>query len=252
MKRKLDLITEENNIIQSNKLLSIPNEIQIQILYECENQKDMYNLGIVCKQMYMIYNSLKYDSNLYKFYQKNYNSVIPQIFEFERVIKKSKYTYIDFNSKYSRCKYCKEKNYNCDFNIQCNICIQNNLQCEKKKIQRRINFNKKSRYCNSLNNHINGSKIIMKHIDEIQNIGKKICERCNNLEYCSTNSIILNSCCDISNCTHSNILNTSLSLFSWYNFTNYYHTHAICEICFNSLEKTTNIPIYNNHIFVTK
>jgi hypothetical protein len=233
---------------QTSKLLLLANEIKFMILSSCENDRDMLNLGKTCESLYRLYIFIVNDPRKYNFYQTRYNSPIPRMFEFKAIQKKRIHSYVIFNEKYSKCVECEKKKLCCDTKSRCNNCTRANIQCEKKETKRKLFIKRGERYCNSIDYSTSFTRLIMSHKDDIQKIGKKICDRCGELAFCNNNSIVLNNCCNVNFCIYSNINHLTMNLYGT-NFSNHCHSHQLCEICYNSIGKTTPITLYNNYTF---
>jgi hypothetical protein len=234
--------------IQICKFLLIANELKLMILYSCENIQDMLNLAKSCQMMYRLYFLIVNDPRHYIFYQTKYNSPIPRIIEFKKIQRKRKNTYVVFDAKYSRCVECKKENLYCDTNTICRNCTVKNIQCEKKESEKRLFFKKQERYCHSINYHTSFTKLIMEHKSKVEKIGKRICDKCREFDFCDNYSKVLSNCCNVNFCPNSNVNHLTLNLYGP-TFTNYYHFHQLCEVCYNSIGKTTPLTLYNNYTF---
>ncbi|CAG8473947.1 39711_t:CDS:2 [Gigaspora margarita] len=189
------------------------------------NQKEQFMLGITCWRLWRNYLKVIQDSTVYKFVAYNPKKVYyekdPILYEFKyinmnkNVIKrqddKEVYGMVFFDKKNQHCVDCRKARLICDTEIECFHCKKNNIPCIKKKdfVRKRLYKNKEGvLYCKPLDEYwrTNNLLLIYKHINDIKELGKRICEKYNKRKFCCINAIINNNCCNIESCLSMNIV----------------------------------------------
>ena len=103
------------------------------------------------------------------------------------------------------------------------------------------------RYCLPINEYNFGNNNInIAHVTDIDNIRKRICDKCRELKFCNANSMINNNCCGIATCQMNNVRNL---MFTFNNIGMFVHHHVLCLECFNSCRKDLFIILRNSNIF---
>jgi hypothetical protein len=233
-------------------ILSLPYELSLLIFENLNNQKEQYYLGQQCKYLWKIYNSVIYDSRYYGcFINNELNILNPLKIDFLRieVSKKNKRKIIVFDGRYDRCKECRRRRLFCDKKRECLLCKRDNIKCVKPNIiRKRLNIDQKgNRNCLPINTYTYGSRIFnLAHKNDIDNIGKRRCDKCSELKFCNSNSMINNNCCGIETCLMSNIQNP---LFTTNNLGIFLHLHVLYKECFDSCDKNIDIVFQNTNVF---
>ena len=122
------------------------------------------------------------------------------------------------------------------------------IECEKLfEVSRKI---KKNRIGKRICGPLNGSeKLYLNYIQDIENEGKRICDKCKKLQFCYTHACVFNNHCGVDSCQTN--LNTVLNL-SHINYINFFsvlnvtHTHVMCKSCFNNRVKDIPITVHND------
>ncbi|CAG8651102.1 14795_t:CDS:2 [Gigaspora rosea] len=107
-------------------------------------------------------------------------------------------------------------------------------------------------YCKLLDNywHNNNLLLIHKHVNDIAELGKRVCEKCNKHKFCCINAIVNNNC-NIELCISINVTDHPINInhmgFGYFPFQlTYTHQHTLCEDCFEACPKTTRLTFYND------
>ncbi|CAG8856807.1 42090_t:CDS:1, partial [Gigaspora margarita] len=114
-----------------------------------------------------------------------------------------------FEKEHQRCETCKQHQTLCENKFPCEYCNKKNIECIKKKnfIRKRLYITQfGERYIKSLDTWWNRNKLYLKHINDFEDLGKRICEKCKKRRFCCTTSIVNNNSCGIETCMRTNLL----------------------------------------------
>jgi hypothetical protein len=230
-------------------IFSLPLELLVKIFENLPDQKTQYKLGRVNKSLQIIYQREICNPQYYSGYVSNILNVFrPFRIEFLRVEGVGKKKTVVFDGKYDRCKECKKRRFLCDLTRECLRCKTKEIKCEKPDVIRKLIYSdEKGRRCLPINKTTFGNLFInLAHKTDIDNIGKRICDKCRELKYCNANSMINNNCCGIAICQMNNVRNP---MFTFNNLGMFIHHHVLCLKCFNSCKKDIFIVLRNSNVF---
>ncbi|CAG8854786.1 21917_t:CDS:1, partial [Gigaspora margarita] len=80
----------------------------------------------------------------------------------------------------------------------------------KEYINKRIYKDKKGMmYCKPLDDYwrTENLDLVHIHVNDIEELGKRVCDKCNKRKFCCVNSIVNNNCCGIESCLSMNVIN---------------------------------------------
>ncbi|CAG8698086.1 599_t:CDS:1, partial [Scutellospora calospora] len=219
------------------------------IFEDLPDQKNQYKLGRVKKILWNIYQQRVISNpQFYNGYVNNMLNIFnPLRIKFIRIEGVGKKKVVVFDGKYDRCKECRRRRFYCDITRECQFCKINKIICDKPKIiRKRLYYDRTGiRYCLPINEHNFGTnRINLAHVTDIDNIGKRVCDKCRELKFCNANSMINNNCCGITTCQMNNVRNP---MFTFNNIGMFIHHHVLCLECFNSCKKDILIILRNSN-----
>ncbi|CAG8783444.1 39629_t:CDS:2, partial [Gigaspora margarita] len=204
-----------NNFFELKMLLYLSNEILWLIFKNLPNQKTQLILGKTCKTLYSNYKAVINDPLDYTFVECNpYNifNTNPITYNFKRIdmsfnMKKKKLTddppcgMVIFEKENQRCETCKQHQTLCENKFPCKYCNKKNIEYT----------------------WWNRDKLYLKHINDFEDLGKRICEKYKKRRFCCTTSIVNNNSCGIETCMKANLpekINRIRRLLAWYRANN--------------------------------
>ncbi|CAG8787365.1 673_t:CDS:1, partial [Gigaspora rosea] len=122
-----------------------------------------------------------------------------------------------FDKKNQRCVDCKREGLICDNKIKCIYCEKKNIQCVKKKdfVRKRLYKDKEGvLYCKPLDDYWRNNNLLLihKHVNDIAELGKRVCKKCNKRKFCCINAIVNNNCCNIELCLSMNVTDSPINV----------------------------------------